>query len=138
MQFSSSGGVNSLLSTSLSPCASEVSLPRVISPLLQRHSEEQPESEEQDLIKNRRRTASFNEQQFKHKYLPSNSLTASLSTKMVRQSSVESTESCSVPPPLPVDFFQGSLLEKMFDNRFRTLRERKAAKPTLKSKSTQP
>nr|CAD2154605.1 unnamed protein product [Meloidogyne enterolobii] len=134
MQFSSSGGVNSLLSTSLSPCASEVSLPRVISPLLQRHSEEQPESEEQDLIKNRRRTASFNEQQFKHKYLPSNSLTASLSTKMVRQSSVESTESCSVPPPLPVDFFQGSLLEKMFDNRFRTLRERKAAKPTLKSK----
>uniref|UniRef100_A0A915MKD2 IKs producing slow voltage-gated potassium channel subunit alpha KvLQT1 n=1 Tax=Meloidogyne javanica TaxID=6303 RepID=A0A915MKD2_MELJA len=117
-----------------SPCASEVSLPRVISPLLQRHSEEQPESEEQDLIKNRRRTASFNEQQFKHKYLPSNSLTASLSTKMVRQSSVESTESCSVPPPLPVDFFQGSLLEKMFDNRFRTLRERKAAKPTLKSK----
>lgn len=134
MQFSSSGGANSLLSTSLSPCASEVSLPRAISPLIQRHSEEQPEREEQDFIEHRRRTASFNEHHIKHNYVPSNSLTTSVSSKMVRQSSVESTESCSIPPPLPVDFFQGSLLEKMFDNRFKTMRERKAAKPTLKSK----
>lgn len=116
------------------PCASEVSLPRAISPLIQRHSEEQPEREEQDFIEHRRRTASFNEHHIKHNYVPSNSLTTSVSSKMVRQSSVESTESCSIPPPLPVDFFQGSLLEKMFDNRFKTMRERKAAKPTLKSK----
>uniref|UniRef100_A0A1I8BGR0 DUF3399 domain-containing protein n=1 Tax=Meloidogyne hapla TaxID=6305 RepID=A0A1I8BGR0_MELHA len=113
MQFSSSGGANSLLSTSLSPCASEVSLPRAISPLIQRHSEEQPEREEQDFIEHRRRTASFNEHHIKHNYVPSNSLTTSVSSKMVRQSSVESTESCSIPPPLPVDFFQGSLLEKV-------------------------
>ena len=60
MHFSSSGGVGSLLSTSLSPGASELSLSRAISPLLQRHSEEQPEGEEKEVFDNRRRTASFN------------------------------------------------------------------------------
>uniref|UniRef100_A0A914E344 Potassium voltage-gated channel subfamily KQT member 1 n=1 Tax=Acrobeloides nanus TaxID=290746 RepID=A0A914E344_9BILA len=43
-----------------------------------------------------------------------------------RQSSVEGA--------IPVEVFRGNALEKMFDNRFRNLRERKAAKPTFKGK----
>ncbi|KAI1727968.1 KCNQ voltage-gated potassium channel domain-containing protein [Ditylenchus destructor] len=42
-----------------------------------------------------------------------------------------------VPGPdgaIPFEVFRGNVLEKMFDNRFRNLRERKAAKPTWKGK----
>ncbi|KAF7632893.1 Potassium voltage-gated channel subfamily KQT member 1 [Meloidogyne graminicola] len=136
MHFSSSGGVDSLLSTSLSPGNSELSLPRVISPLLQQRSEEHPEQEEKEFFEYRRRTASLNgfhssvEQHIKHACSPSNSLTVSVASKMlISQSETQ------VPAPLPTEFLHGSLLEKMFDNRFRTLRERKAAKPTLKNKA---
>ncbi|KAH7718864.1 potassium voltage-gated channel subfamily KQT member 1-like isoform 2 [Aphelenchoides avenae] len=43
-----------------------------------------------------------------------------------RQTSLEAT--------MPFEVFRGNVLEKMFDNRFRNVRERKAMKPTLKGK----
>ncbi|KAI6218269.1 KQT-like 1 [Aphelenchoides besseyi] len=46
-----------------------------------------------------------------------------------RQTTVEETAQ-----PFVADVFRGNALEQMFDNRFRTLRERKAAKPTWKGK----
>lgn len=77
-----------------------------------------------------RRSSSFANEAVSHRqHMPSSSIP--LLGAMNRQVSTESANSC---PPLPMDVFRGNLLEKMFDNRFRTLRERKAAKPTLKSK----
>ncbi|KAI6194070.1 KQT-like 1 [Aphelenchoides besseyi] len=46
-----------------------------------------------------------------------------------RQTTVE-----EAAQPFVADVFRGNALEQMFDNRFRTLRERKAAKPTWKGK----
>uniref|UniRef100_A0A7E4WAJ5 Potassium voltage-gated channel subfamily KQT member 1 n=1 Tax=Panagrellus redivivus TaxID=6233 RepID=A0A7E4WAJ5_PANRE len=40
----------------------------------------------------------------------------------------------SVEGPIPVNVFQGNAFEKMFDSRFKNVRERKAAKPTWKGK----
>uniref|UniRef100_A0A914IB10 IKs producing slow voltage-gated potassium channel subunit alpha KvLQT1 n=1 Tax=Globodera rostochiensis TaxID=31243 RepID=A0A914IB10_GLORO len=52
--------------------------------------------------------------------------------RMKRQASSESTAAVTSCPPLPV--IHGKLFEQIFDDRFRTVRERRAAKPTLQSK----
>ncbi|KAL3122571.1 hypothetical protein niasHT_003107 [Heterodera trifolii] len=60
-------------------------------------------------------------------------LSVSRRLKMKRQPSAESASAAVAScPPLPV--IHGNLFEQIFDDRFRTIRERKAAKPTLQSK----
>uniref|UniRef100_A0A915DLJ4 Potassium voltage-gated channel subfamily KQT member 1 n=1 Tax=Ditylenchus dipsaci TaxID=166011 RepID=A0A915DLJ4_9BILA len=74
---------------------------------------------------NNRSNSNNNNSQLSH---PENVLqTSGASAPLVqRQNSTEGA--------IPFEVFRGNVLEKMFDNRFRNLRERKAAKPTWKGK----
>uniref|UniRef100_A0AC34QX97 Potassium voltage-gated channel subfamily KQT member 1 n=1 Tax=Panagrolaimus sp. JU765 TaxID=591449 RepID=A0AC34QX97_9BILA len=65
-----------------------------------------------------------------------NSLLSIHTTSLPNNSRLESTplRRESVEGPIPVEVFRGNALEKMFDSRFRNIRERKAAKPTWKHK----